>query len=149
MHGLFFLIDNHPFTDTWQALSILELIGGLESIDQEACIDGLLRHYYGKGRFYVQNKKSRYKPIQRPTANEGARDTWAAFHSLLILNALDRVEDLEEWQFLIPPHWKQKATIEKRTWQPHAWREIEAWCMQQEFRDFLKEMKSNKTPKTK
>jgi hypothetical protein len=143
MHGLFFLLDNRPFMDTWQALSILELISGLEFIDQEACIEGLLRHYYGKGRFYINNKKSRYKTIRRPSAENGARATWAVFHSLRILNALDQVDDLEEWQFLMPPHWKLKEIPEEGNWSTFAWKEIEAWCIQQEFREYLRTMKEN------
>jgi len=144
MHGLFFLNNNDPFTDTWQALSILDLTGGLDSIDREACIEGLLRNYFGKGRFYVRSKKSRYKINGGPRAQFGARDTWAGFHSFRILNALDRVDDLDKWQFLLPSNTKRKVDVDDGEW-PYSWFEIEAWCMQQEFRNYLRTMKDTNT----
>jgi hypothetical protein len=144
MHGLFFLNDNDPFTDTWQALSILDLTGGLDSIDREACIEGLLRNYFGKGRFYVRSKKSRYKINGGPRAQFGARDTWAGFHSFRILNALDRVDDLDKWQFLLPSNTKRKVDVDEGEWS-YSWFEIEAWCMQQEFREYLRTMKDTNT----
>ena len=146
MHGLFFLNDNEPFTDTWKAISLLNLTGGLGGIDREACIDGLLRNYFGKGRFFVRSKRSRYKINSEPRARFGARDTWAAFHSLHILNALDRVDDLDNWKFLLPSNTTRKVDVDEGVW-PYSWFELEAWCMQQEFRDYLKNMKDDKNTK--
>jgi hypothetical protein len=43
----------------------------------------------------------------------------------------------------MPPHWKLKEIPEEGNWSTFAWKEIEAWCMQQEFREYLRTMKEN------
>ncbi len=70
------------------SLAALEILGGLNRIDREACIQGILRQHDGKG-FLV-------RPIPAGD-NEyhidgSAQDTIAAYESLRILGALDRVK---------------------------------------------------------
>ena len=134
VHGLF-IGHNPPLFDTWTVLSALEMTGGLELIDQEACIAGILRLHYGGGRFYLRAENS------RKYVSGGAHDTWRAFQSLRILSAWDRVEDLADWKFLLrrplklPTHpGDQSRDFELNG---HNWEEVEAFLMQQEFDAYL------------
>jgi len=60
-----------------------------------------------------------------------------ALRSLAALGALDRVKDLEKWQFRV-----RKASAAGETKQP-GWEEIEAWVCQQRFERFLHARKDN------
>lgn len=134
VHGLF-IGNNSPLFDTWTVLSALEMTGGLELIDQEACIAGILRLHYGGGRFYLRAENS------RKYVSGGAHDTWRAFQSLRILNGLDRVEDLADWKFLLrrplklPTHPGDRSRDFELN--GHNWEEVEAFLMQQEFDAYL------------
>ncbi|MCG8366555.1 MAG: hypothetical protein MJA27_24880, partial [Pseudanabaenales cyanobacterium] len=91
LDGLFLASRDDPIQDTADALRILELAGALDRIDREACVRGILRLHRGGGVFMPE------KPAP-PTASRGtAQNTWCAFESLRVLNALDAVRDLRRW----------------------------------------------------
>ncbi|HPS00028.1 MAG TPA: hypothetical protein PLA90_00640, partial [Candidatus Sumerlaeota bacterium] len=91
--GLFHL-GHRSLGETWAALWILEMLGALDQIDREACIQGLLRLHRGKGVFMV------YSPFETDKQIEGNEDeTFYALESLARLNALDRIPDFQKWEF--------------------------------------------------
>jgi len=134
VHGLF-LGFSTPLHETWKVLSIMEMTGGLDLIDKEACIQGILSLHHGGGRFYLNVSSSRI------SMSNGASDTWRAFQSLRILNALDRVEDLADWKFLLrrPLQLPMHPGDQSRDFElnGHDWNEVEAFLMQQEFDAYL------------
>jgi len=64
-----------------------------------------------------------------------AHDTIAAFESLRILGALDRVKDLDRWQFRPQRRGVAKGQL--------CWNDIEAWVCQQRLEKILKARKEN------
>jgi hypothetical protein len=102
----------------------------LDRIDQEACIKGILNLHYGKGLFFVEKKT----PFSIRIDGD-AQNTYSAFHSLRILNALDRVNDLEKWEFR-PENSKYKRK-DNHTFTSFDFMPVEAWLMQKEFRAFM------------
>jgi hypothetical protein len=124
--GLFYTPNFLALQDTYCNLAALEILGGLDKIDREACIEGILRMHRGKGLFTSPNG-----------VIGDARDTFCAFESLRILGALDRVKDLDHWQFRVMRASKHGPS-RKLTWD-----EIEAWVCQQRFERFLREWKEN------
>ncbi|MCC6232677.1 MAG: sigma-70 family RNA polymerase sigma factor, partial [Verrucomicrobiales bacterium] len=96
LDGLFVLMIADPLRDTRDALRILQLAGRLESLDREATIQGILRLHRGRGLFAP-------KGLDPSLLVQGqATHTLAAWDSLRMLQALDRVRDLETWQFRFP-----------------------------------------------
>lgn len=93
-HGLFAHLV-FPLQDTRAALWILKTLNRLDAIDREACIDGIMRFYEGKGKFTTF---SLWRDINVPVYGR-EEDAYYAMESLHILNALDRIEDLDEWHF--------------------------------------------------
>ncbi|MDX9971769.1 MAG: sigma-70 family RNA polymerase sigma factor [FCB group bacterium] len=81
------------FRGTRGALWTLQVLGRLDLIDKEACIEGILRQYRGRGIFRSYN---RYDLIG---VHGKYDDAFFALESLRILNALDRIEDLDRWKF--------------------------------------------------
>ncbi len=120
--------------DTYFSIAALELLGGLDTMDREACIKGILRLHQGKGFF-----TSPYPGGHNEYRIDGsAQDTFCAFESLRILGALSRVKDLDEWQFRSRRN-KDKSVL--------TWDNIEAWVMQQRFEQTMRESKaSQQTP---
>jgi RNA polymerase sigma factor (sigma-70 family) len=95
--------------ETWAALWILEMLGKLDQIDREACIQGLLRLHRGKGVFMV------YSPFETDKQIKGNEDeTFYALESLARLNALDRIPDFQKWEFHPVTHDVTDATL--RSW---------------------------------
>jgi hypothetical protein len=91
--GLFHL-GHCSLGETWAALWILEMLGKLDQIDREACIQGLLRLHRGKGVFMA------YSPTETDKQIVGDEDeTFYALESLTRLNALDRIPDFQKWKF--------------------------------------------------
>jgi RNA polymerase sigma-70 factor (ECF subfamily) len=80
--------------NTRAALWTLQLIGGLDTIDREACIEGILRFHRGKGEFRADFAVD--PAIQLRGEPE---DMYYALESLNILGALDRIPDLSSWQY--------------------------------------------------
>jgi hypothetical protein len=133
VRGLF-LTRNWPvLQDTYCNLAALEILGGLDKIDREACIQGILRLHRGKGFFRSPVSMG----VSFIVAGD-ARDTFSAFESLRILGALDRVKDLARWQFRPLRASKTSAAPRRVTWE-----EIEAWVCQQRLERFLRERKAN------
>ncbi|MBN2309706.1 MAG: hypothetical protein JXR94_12075, partial [Candidatus Hydrogenedentes bacterium] len=75
------------------ALWALETLGALKRIDREACIDGIMRFYQGRGVFRADVRASN---IFIYGHEESA---YLAMESLVILGALDDVTDLAKWRF--------------------------------------------------
>jgi RNA polymerase sigma-70 factor (ECF subfamily) len=135
LRGTFLNVGGDPIQDTWQALVILDAFGALDRVDREACINGILRFHHGKGLFGPVGEH--HNPIG--FFNE-TRHTFWAFESLRMLNALDRVKDLNRWQFR--SEWT--STPDKDGALPKVkWSEIEAWVCQQRLEKILRERKEN------
>ena len=133
VRGLFFTPCWPALQDTYFALSALEILGGLDRIDREQCIRGILRVHHGKGFFESPDSGS----FNEYHITGDARDTFAAFESLRILGALDRVKDLDRWQFRTRPI--RDASLKAQL----TWAEVEAWVCQQRLPQILRERKEN------
>jgi RNA polymerase sigma factor (sigma-70 family) len=139
VRGLFFTPCFPALQDTYYSLAALEILGGLDKIDREACIKGILKRHAGKGYFTSPDSGS-YKEYH---IDGSTRDTIAAFESLRILGALDRVKDLDQWQFRVASYRVSKPDANGvRTL---TWDEIEAWVCQQRLGKILRERKENPT----
>jgi prenyltransferase beta subunit len=115
--------------ETYCALAALEILGALNEIDREACIQGILRLHRSKGYF----------PRSQSNCVRGdAQDTFCAFESLRILGALDRVKDLDKWKFR-PAQVSKSGSIPRMV----TWDEIEAWVCQQRLTRDLAERQQN------
>jgi hypothetical protein len=132
VRGLF-VSPNYPVLQaTYCDLAALEILGALNQIDPEACVQGILRLHRAKGYFPNPEGNSSFG------ISGNAQDTFCAFESLRILGALDRVKDLDKWQFRPGEVSKPGAAPRVVTWD-----EIEAWvCAQRLARD-LAEHKQN------
>lgn len=94
--GLFHM-GHCSLSETWAALWVLETLGRLDSIDREACIQGILRLYHGKGIFKADDPlKSGAMMWGNTTRDE---DAFYAMESLARLHALDRINDFQKWKF--------------------------------------------------
>jgi RNA polymerase sigma-70 factor, ECF subfamily len=134
VHGLFHCLGSTPLQDTYNSLVILSLLGGLDRIDREACVAGILRFHHGRGLFGSFRK------------DDGlffwgdARDTFYAYESLRMLNALGRVKDLDRWQFR--PR-KEPPAFTDEPGSGVGWAAIEAWVYQQRLSQFAEARKQN------
>ena len=131
VRGLFFTPCWPALQDTYFSLAALEILGGLDRIDREQCIRGILRVHRGRG-FFVSPDSGGFNEYH---IDGSAQDTVAAFESLRILGALDRVKDLDKWQFRTSRRHLAKDEI--------TWREIEAWVAQQRLEKILRARKAN------
>jgi hypothetical protein len=134
LHGLFFQGCVDPIRDTYESLVVLEKLGRLNQVDREACIAGILRFCSSEGRFVWPGND----PIRLFVGD--ARDTFAAFESLRILGALDRVKDLDKWKFRPSMVSRMPADGGKRI---ANWFEIEAWVCQQRLEKILREHRAH------
>ncbi len=137
VRGLFFTPCWPALQDTYFSLAALELLGGLDKIDREACIQGILRRHQGKGYFTSPDSGG----FNEYHIDGSARDTFAAYESLRILGGLDRVKDLERWRFRVPSSRTSKPAangIRTLTWD-----EVEAWVCQQRWEQILRERKAH------
>jgi hypothetical protein len=139
VRGLFYTPGWPALQDTYCDLAALEILGGLDRIDREACIKMVLKLHHGKGFFAPPNTDEQW----RLQINGDARDTIAAFESLRILGALDRVKDLDKWQFRVASYNSSKS--EANGVRIPTWDEIEAWVCQQRLQTILRERKENPT----
>jgi len=131
VRGLFFTPCWPALQDTYFSLAALQILGGLDKIDREACIRGILRLHRGKG-FFTSPESGGYNEYH---VDGSARDTIAAFESLRILRALDRVKDLDEWQFRPQRRGVAKGQL--------TWQDVEAWVCQQRLQKILRARKEN------
>ena len=131
VRGLFFTPCFPALQDTYRSLAALEILGGLDRIDREQCIRGILRVHHGKG-FFDSPSSGSYNEYH---IDGNAQDTIAAYESLRILGALDRVKDLDKWQFRPSRAGVAKGEI--------TWRDIEAWVCQQRLEKILREHRAN------
>jgi hypothetical protein len=115
---------------------VLEGFGALDRVDREACIAGMLRFDHGNGLF-----KS-IKPKDGLVAFMGySRDTFCAYESLRMLGALDRVKDLDRWQFW--PKFRSKRSLHPNEAGNLTGSEIEAWVCQQRLERIMRERKES------
>ena len=129
VRGLFDSDNSSVLQETYCALAALEILGALNEIDREACIQGILRLHRSKGYF----------PRSQSNCVRGdAQDTFCAFESLRILGALDRVKDLDKWKFR-PAQVSKSGSIPRMV----TWDEIEAWVCQQRLTRDLAERQQN------
>jgi hypothetical protein len=137
VRGLFFTPGWPALQDTYFSLAALEILGGLGKIDREACTEGILKRHCGKGYFTSPDSGG----FNEYHIDGRARDTIAAFESLRILDALDRVKDLDKWQFRVASNRSSEPDINGvRTL---TWNEVEAWVCQQRLDRFLRERREN------
>jgi RNA polymerase sigma-70 factor (ECF subfamily) len=135
VRGLFFTPSWPALQDTYFSLAALEILGGLDKIDREACIRGILRRHDGKGFFTSPD----WGGFNEYHIDGSARDTIAAFESLRILGALDRVKDLGQWRFRPPRRGVAKGKL--------TWYDVEAWVCQQRLQNIVRQRKENpRTP---
>jgi RNA polymerase sigma factor (sigma-70 family) len=137
LRGLFYTPGWSPIKDTFCSLAALEILGGLDRIDREACIKRILKLHRGKGYFAPPETEDRWQ-LQ---IKGDAQDTFCAFESLLILGALDRVNDLKKWQFRIKS--RRVSKPDEYGVRIPKWEEIEAWVCQQRLAQILRERKEN------
>jgi RNA polymerase sigma-70 factor (ECF subfamily) len=137
VRGLFFTPCFPALQDTYNSLAALEILGGLDKIDREACIEGILKRHAGKGYFTSPNSGG----FNEYHIDGSARDTIAAFESLRILGALDRVKDLDKWQFRVASYRASKP--DANGVRVLTWDEIEAWVAQQRLEKILREHKEH------
>jgi RNA polymerase sigma factor (sigma-70 family) len=138
VRGLFFTPCSPALQDTYFSLAALEILGGLNKIDREACIEGILKRHRGKGYFTSPDSGG----FNEYHIDGSARDTIAAFESLRILGALDRVKDLDKWQFRVKVNRSSKPAAAGQV-RVLTWDEVEAWVCQQRLGRFLRERKAN------
>jgi RNA polymerase sigma factor (sigma-70 family) len=140
VRGLFFTPGWPALQDTYYSLAALEILEGLDRIDREACIRGILRRHEGKG-FFTSPDSGGYNEYH---IEGSVRDTIAAYESLRILGGLDRVKDLEKWQFRIKSRHASKpaAVGEVRAL---TWEEVEAWICQTRWEGILRAREENPT----
>ncbi len=138
VRGLFFTPCNPALLDTYYSVAALEILNGLDRIDKEACIQGILRVHRGKG-FFVSPDSGGYNEYH---IDGSAQDTIAAYESLRILGALDRVKDLDRWQFRIPKYISEAVEHDKP---PLSWAHVEAWVCQQRLQQILAEKQKDPT----
>jgi RNA polymerase sigma factor (sigma-70 family) len=131
VRGLFFTPCSPALQDTYCSIAALEILGGLERIDREACVRGILRRHQGKG-YFTSPHSGDYNEYH---IEGNAQDTLCAFETLRILGALDRVNDLDRWQFRVHHSRSAEGIL--------TWNDVEAWVCQQRFERFLRERKEN------
>ena len=138
VRGLFFTPCYPALQDTFFAVATLEMLGGLDRMDREACIQGILRRHQGRGYFTSPMDSGNYNEYH---IDGSTRDTIAAFETLRLLGALDRVNDLDQWQFRVASYRSSKPDahgVRNLTWD-----EVEAWVCQQRLAKILRERKEN------
>jgi RNA polymerase sigma-70 factor, ECF subfamily len=74
------------------ALWTLQILDKLDLIDKKACADAILRYYKGKGVFRADREDGIH-------IHSDEDDRFFAMECLHILDALDRIEDLDRWEF--------------------------------------------------
>jgi hypothetical protein len=126
VRGLFFTPCYPVLVDTYYSLAALEILAGLNKIDREQCIRGILRLHRGRG-FFTSPDSGGYNEYH---IEGDARDTIAAFESLRILGALGRVKDLDRWQFRPQRRHVAKGQL--------GWNDVEAWVCQQRLDKILR-----------
>jgi RNA polymerase sigma-70 factor (ECF subfamily) len=131
VRGLFFTPCYPALQDTYYSLAALQVLGGLDRIDREQCIEGILRLHRGKG-FFTSPRSGNFNEYH---VDGNARDTIAAYESLRILGALGRVKDLDQWQFR-PRHFKDDTN-------QITWNDIEAWVSRRRLDKIIEERKEN------
>lgn len=132
--GLFFTPCWPALENTYFSLSALEILGGLDRIDRQACVKGILRVHRGKGYFTSPRVSGGYNEYH---IDGSARDTFSAYESLRILGALDHVKDLDQWEFRVAA--RNGSQPDANGVRILTWSEVEAWTCQQRFQQAMAE----------
>jgi len=119
VRGLFYTPCFPTLQDTYIALAALEILGGLDRIDRAQCARGILQQHRGQGYFTSPSSGG----FNEYHIMGDAPDTFAAYESLRILGALDRVKDLAQWQFRPQRRGLAKDQL--------TWQDVMAWTCQQ------------------
>ena len=120
-------------SETWAGLWALETLGRLDLINREECIQGILRFYQGKGIFRANDPRLSGVMI---TGSED--DAFYAMESLARLNALDRIEDFQKWEFHPVT---QTVTVYDRTSPGHVTAAaLCSWAYQERLQRYQKEL---------
>lgn len=127
VRGLFHTPCFPTLQDTYLSLAALEILGGLDRIDREQCVRGILRRHRGQGYFTSPSSGG----FNEYHITGDAPDTFAAYESLRILGALDRVKDLAQWQFR--PQ-RRRVPKDQLTWQ-----DVMAWTCQQRLERIVRD----------
>jgi hypothetical protein len=133
VRGLFFTPCWPALQDTYVSLAALEILGGLDGIDREACVAGILARHQGAG-YFTSPSSGGYNEYH---IDGSARDTIAAFESMRILGALNRVKDLGQWRFRVPALRRSKPDAKGA--RVPTWDEVEAWVCQERLKRILRE----------
>jgi RNA polymerase sigma-70 factor (ECF subfamily) len=137
LRGLFYTPGWSPLKDTYCSLAALEMLGALDRVDRDACVAAILKLHQGKGYFTPPETDEKWNLQIRGDV----QDTFCAFESLRILGALDRVKDLEKWQFRVKSaHVSKPDANNIRT---PTWSEIEAWVCQQRLERIIRQREEN------
>jgi len=137
VRGLFFTPGFPALQDTYYSLAALEILGGLDRIDREACIRGILGRHEGRG-FFTSPSSGSYNEYD---IDGSVHDSVAAFESLRILGALDRVKDLDRWQFRVASY--NASTPDTNGVRTLTWEEVEAWVCQQRLAKIVEERREH------
>jgi hypothetical protein len=137
VRGLFFTPGWPALQDTYFSLAALQILGGLDTIDRDACVKGILARYRGRGYFTSPNSGG----FNEYHIDGSARDTIAAFEALRILGALDRVKDLDKWQFRVAS--RNSSKPDANGLRTPTWNEVEAWVCQRRLERILLQRKEN------
>jgi hypothetical protein len=120
-------------SETCAGLWALETLGRLDLIDREACIQGILRFHQGKGLFRANDPRLSGVMI---TGSED--DAFYAMESLARLNALDRIEDFQKWEFHPVTH---TVALDNRTSPGHVnAAALRSWAYQERLQRRQKEL---------
>ena len=131
LRGLFQTRGWDPLRETYGALSCLSLLGGLDRIDRESCVHGILRFHLRQGLFGPPPRS-----VSMHSAG-GAQGTFYGYESLRMLEALDGVRSLESWVF------RTDARSHPASNDVVTASELEAWLYQQRLNNFLAKRKSS------
>ncbi len=134
IRGLFFTPGWPALQDTYYSVASLEILGALDKIDREACIQGILSVHKGKGLFGSPPSGGTGGYNEYKIAGD-TRDTICAFESLRILGGLDRLTDLAEWKFRVRKSSGDPTSLD--------WYEVEAWVCQQRLQEILRDRKNH------
>ena len=134
--GLFLATGYDLFRDTYYALICLDELGALDQIDRAACVDGILRFHLGRGVFGCVSADP-----NGGFPRGDAQSAFFAYESLRLLQALNRVKDLDRWEFRPSiASWRASAESSERVLTAE---EIEAWQFQVRLRRCMARRQSN------
>lgn len=95
-HGLFATAGWSPIEETAEVLAVLEMLGALDHVHRDACLNGLLRFHHGRGKFGALD------PTKDIFVRSSPLTTLRVLEAFRALGALREISDLDQWEFWIP-----------------------------------------------